>query len=162
MSVLEIMSMLDPKHGHPRVGCGGIPEIDWRDVCGALATLPKPQQDFAYLIHNPRSGQPKLALTAALGQLVYDEVKARGIQCRKQRLDQLCACIAASALYQVLHPHVCTTRAQRMAAGGITMGEEAYKQRWERFEQGIKALLLYWHDAIEQAFIQYMRATKRA
>jgi isocitrate/isopropylmalate dehydrogenase len=54
MSALEIMNKLNPKTQTYEIVSGSKPDIDWQDVCGALATLPDLAFNLAYLLHNQR------------------------------------------------------------------------------------------------------------
>jgi hypothetical protein len=162
MSAIEWMTKLDAKTQQYTLGTGGQPEIDWMDVCGAIAALPSILQDYAFLLHSPsRSGLKTMHLVAILGAALASEIKATGIICRKQRLDDLCSGIASSAVYQSLYPNVCQTRTERMAAGGVVMDEGHYQKRWECYEYKILNHLEQWRYEIEWAISDYMHATKR-
>lgn len=161
MSVLEVMTKLDPKTQQYTLGTGGKPDIDWIDVCGAIASLPRILQDYAFLLHNHRAGGKKLAFVKSVAGIVLDEVLKSGIKCRKQDLVKLCEAIASSAVVQALNPNRSMTRAERMAAGGITLSEVSYRMRWEQFEIDLIDRLNDWQAQIEWAIADYMRETKR-
>ncbi|WP_410210206.1 hypothetical protein [Aquirhabdus sp.] len=161
MSVIEIMSKLNAKTQNYRPSMGGKADIDWEDVCGALARLPPVAQDLAFLLHNPRAGREKPRMVALLAQQTRREVEKSGLKCRKIDLQALCEGIASIALYQVLYPNVCLTRADRMKAGGITMCESGYRARWELFETRLTDYLLAVQAEIESSMIDYLRKTKR-
>jgi hypothetical protein len=161
MSILEVMTKLDPKGQQFSIGTGGKPDIDWQDVCGAIASLPSILQDYAFLLHNPRAGGKKLAFVKSVAIIVIAEVEKSGIKCRKQNLDALCEAIASTAVVQALNPNLKMTRLERMAAGGVVMDDECYRVRWERFELDLLDRLESWQSEVEWTVSDYMRETKR-
>lgn len=161
MSALEVMTKLDPKTQQYALGTGGKPDIDWMDVCGAIASLPRILQDYAFLLHNHRAGGKKLTFVKSVSAIVIDAVSKTGIKCRKRDLEKLCEAIANTAVVQALNPNLKMTRIERMAAGGVAMDEENYRVRWERFETDLLDQLNDWQAQIEWAISDYMRETKQ-
>ena len=162
MSAIEMMSLLNAKTQSFRpVGGGGVPDVTWHDVCGAISSLPPLLQEYAYLLHNPRLGRQKLAFVTLLAGIVAREVASAGLKCRGQSLADLCAAIAATALVQALNPNLKLTRAERMQAGGITLSEEAYRKRWEGFELSVIQRLVSWQAEIEYRMGDYMREVRK-
>ncbi len=162
MSVFECMSKLNPKTMTFRPGTGIKPDIDWEDVCGAIAQLSPLGQSLAYCLYNPRAGREKLQIVSLCAAIVRQDVGEAGKKCKKQGLDALCHAIASSAVYQVLYPQVCKTRKERMAAGGIVMDERSYFRRWEQFEVSLIDELNQIIAEMEWKFIQYLNDTKKA
>ena len=161
MSVLEVMTKLDPKTQQYTLGTGGKPDIDWQDVCGAIASLPRILQDYAFLLHNHRAGGKKLVFVKSVAGIVLDGVLKSGIKCRKQDLIKLCEAIANCAVVQALNPNLKMNRGERMAAGGIVMSEVSYRTRWEQFEFDLIDRLNDWQAQIEWAISDYLRETRR-
>jgi hypothetical protein len=164
MSVLQVMTKLDPKRPSMQIGTGGKADIDWEDVAGAISRLPSIQQDWALLQHNPNDARITLSIVELFYPLLFNRIMESGINPKKSKvkdgLTELCKRITLSALIQAANPAKTYTRAQRMELGGINMSERAYFDRWVKYEELLKWFFDDMTAQVESSMAKYIRQTK--
>ena len=104
MSIQGFVTKLNPRAASVQFGVGGVPEVDWRDYCGAWARLTPFQQDYAELIfRDSTSVHVRQRVLNWLATLVKNECLRIGLMPRQKSLLTMCIAIAQIALHQVEH-----------------------------------------------------------
>ncbi len=104
MSIQGFVTKLNPRAASLQFGVGGVPEVDWRDYCGAWAQLTPFQQDYAELIfRDSTSPHVRLRVLNWLANQVKTECIRIGLVPRQKSLAMMCLALAQIALHQVEH-----------------------------------------------------------
>lgn len=145
------------------VGCGGIPEVDWRDKCGVYAALKSDHlKRMADLLASPDNKTYQDAMDLKLQRFALDQIAADGVELRCQSEQSIEHFVLKMArlvrwLYQYDAEDQIFKRAGKLRFAAIKMQEGAYKATWLKYEQKMAQNLRQWEVEIDAIIGEYRR-----
>ena len=117
----------------------GFSETDFRDKCGALASLPEFQQDLVMALFGMETMHTRLRLENRLSRLVEADCEKKGLKPRNgATLRELARKIARFGLHVFEHDlEGCLTTKGKLRSAEIDLSEKSYRERWEAYENMI-------------------------
>lgn len=150
------------------IGSGGLPDVDWRDKCGAYAALKSDHlKRMADMIASPDNNAYQTAVELKLQRFALDQMAADGVELRcvtEQSIEQLALKMARLVrwLYQYDPEDRYFRRAGKLRFAGIVMHESTYKTTWLKYEQRMVQNLTDWTAEIDAAVGKYRGDTRAA
>lgn len=132
-----VSSQLRAKTQSFEINSQGFSETDFRDKCGALATLPEPQQDLTMMIIGMETLHTRLRLENRLSRMIEADCECKGLKPRNgTTLRELSRKIARFGLHVFEHDlEGCLTAKGKLKVAGIELSEKSYQERWEVYEK---------------------------
>ncbi len=150
------------------IGSDGLPDVDWRDKCGAYAALKSDHlKRLADLLVTPDNKAYQDAVEYKLQRFALDQMAADGVELRcvtEQSIEALALKMANLVrwVYQYNPEDNYMKRAGKLWFTGIAMSEGTYKATWLKYEQKMAQNLIDWTAEIDSVIGEYRRGMRAA